>query len=65
MSEQVLQAIFEEMKTASGEERTRLKQRYYLTLYGSSSKSLRRTKQQLLEDLHKAFEVYDRSGRQL
>ena len=64
MSEQVLQAIFEELNTASNEERTRLKQLHYLSLYGSSGKFVRPAKQ-ILEDLHKAGEICDNFRRQL
>lgn len=63
MSEQDLQALFEDLNTASREERTRLKQKHYLSLYGSSSKIVRPAKQ-VLEDLHKAFEIYDNSWSQ-
>lgn len=64
MSEQVLQAIFEELKTASGEERTRLKQKHFISLYGSSSKLVRPAKQ-ILEDLQRAGEICDNFRRQL
>lgn len=65
MSEQVLQAVFEELKTASGEKRTRLKQKHFISLYGSSSKLTSLTKQQILEELHKAGEICDNFRRQL
>ena len=64
MSEQVLQALFEDLNTANIEERARLKQLHYISLYGSSSK-LVRPAEQILEDLHKAGEICDKFRRQL
>ena len=69
MSEQVLQALFEDLDTANIEERARLKQKHYISLYGSSSKLVRPAEQlparQILEDLHKAEEIYINYWRQL
>ena len=59
MSEQVLQNLFEDLNTASREERIRLKQKHYLTLYGSSSRPVKH----ILEDLHRAGEICDNFRR--
>ena len=58
------QDLFADLNTASREERTRLKQKHYISLYGSSSKIARPAKQ-ILEDLHKAGEICDNFRRQL
>lgn len=61
MSEQVLQDLFEDLNAVSSEERTRLKQKLYLFLYGKTE----RTAEQILEDLQRAGEICDNFRRQL
>ena len=64
MSEQDLQDLFEDLDIASKEKRTYLKQKHYIFLYGSSSKSAKPAKQ-VLEDIRKADEIYENFRRHL